>query len=385
MAQQPTGGQVPAGGGNAAGVRLDPFVLYPAVSVFEGYNDNVTLSNSNRVTSAVTVLSPALLAELKGASTAYRLSYVGNYGWYSNSSADNYDYHEFRGGADFDFSVRSSLKLNAEYLRKSDPRGSTLASTNVVTPNKWDQTGIGGIYSYGAAGAQGRIEVEAGAFEKRYSNNRTITETLDYDLQRYGGTFFWRVGPKTEWLVQGAQIRTDYISPLSIQDNRENRVMTGLKWEATALTTGTAKFGYSEKKYSSTGVAANNPKGGIWEIGVRWSPLTYSVVDLTTGKTFNDSQGGLGSTYVTNEYISLIWNHGWTERIRTTASGYYATDNYSGIARNDKLSQLGLKVSYDMRRWLMFAAEYQYYERQSNVLGSDYKKNVFLLSVRATL
>jgi hypothetical protein len=382
--QQPgtgTGG----GGSGAAGVRLEPFVLYPAVTVLEGYNDNVTLTNNNRVTSAVTVLSPALLAELKGSTTAYRLSYLGNYGWYSNSSTDNYQYHEFRGGADFDFSVRSALRLNAEYLIKSDPRGSTLASTNVGSPNEWNQAGIAGVYSYGAAGAQGRIEAEGGYYQKRYTNNRLITETLDYDLARYGGTFFWRVGPKTEWLIQGQHLETDYNSSLSVQDNKENRFLTGLKWEATALTTGTAKVGYSQKKYTSSGAALNNVKGGIWEVGVRWSPLTYSVVDFATGKNFNDSQGGLGSTYVTNKYYNLIWTHAWTERIRSVASGSYLTDDFSGIARNDKTSVFGLKMTYDMRRWLIFGAEYQYTERDSSLLGADYKKNVFLLSVRATL
>jgi hypothetical protein len=382
---QPAGQQAAGGGGNAAGVKLDPFVLYPAVTVYEGYNDNVTLANTNRVTSAITVLSPALLAELKGGTTAFRASYLGNYGWYASSSADNYQYHELRGGADFDFSVRSALRLNAEYLMKSDPRGTNIASTGVTKPNEWNQAGLSGIYSYGAQGAQGRIEAEGGYFQKRYTNNRVVTETLDYDLSRYGGTFFWRVGPKTEWLIQAQHIDTDYNSSLSVQDNKENRFLTGLKWEATALTTGTAKVGYSQKKYTSSGAAINNVKGGIWEVGVRWSPLTYSVVDFSTGKNFNDSQGGLGSTYVTNKYYNLAWTHAWTERIRSILSGSYMTDNYSGIVRNDSVSQVGLKMTYDMRRWLMFGAEYQYTERDSSLLGADYKKNVFLLSVRATL
>ncbi len=60
-----------------AGVRLDPFVVYPSAQLAEGYNDNVTLANSGQIRSAVTILSPALLAELKGDATAYRLGYTG--------------------------------------------------------------------------------------------------------------------------------------------------------------------------------------------------------------------------------------------------------------------------------------------------------------------
>ena len=366
-----------------AGIRLDPFVIYPSVSLAEGYNDNVGLSSANRVSSAVTILSPAVLAELKGASTAYRIGYTGTYGWYSNSSADNYDYHEFRAGADFDFSSRSRLLLRGEYLMKSDPRGSTLASTGVTTPNKYDQAGFGGVYSYGAIGAQGRIEVEAFFTDKRYTNNRAVTDTLDFESQRYGGTFFWRIGPKTEWLFKAQQTRTDYTSAASVQDNTERRFLTGLKWEATALTTGTFSIGQSDRKYSSANVP--NAKGFVWEGSIRWSPLTYSIVDFTTGKGFNDSQGGLGSSYVTNQYYTLAWNHAWTERIRSELRGSYSTDNYSGLGREDKISGVGAKLTYDMRRWLILGAEYTYTERSSNQAGADYKRNLILFSLKATL
>lgn len=383
--EQASQAQGPQGGATGAGVRLDPFVLYPGVSLSEGYNDNVALTQTNHISSAVTVLSPALLAELKGARSTFRLGYLGTYGWYANSATDNYDYHEFRGSADFDLSTRSSLKLIGDYLIKSDPRGFTLASTSASSPNKYHQGDIGGTFSYGAIGAQGRIELETLLTDKRYQNNRIFTDTLDYDAQRYGGTFFWRVGPKTEWLLQGTQIRTDYISSASVQDNVENKVFTGLKWEATALTTGTAKIGYSEKKYSNSAVAQAKAKGGIWEVGIRWSPLTYSVVDLATGKNFNDSQAGLGSTYVTSRYVTLAWNHGWTERIRSTLAGSYETDTYSGIGREDKVGYVTGKLAYDMRRWLSLGAEYKFSERDSNVNGSNYKQNLYLLFIRATL
>ncbi|HEY4373244.1 MAG TPA: outer membrane beta-barrel protein, partial [Burkholderiales bacterium] len=315
--------EAPQGPKGAAGVRLDPFVIYPSVSLGEGYNDNVALTQNNHIHSAVTVLSPALLAELKGARTDFRLGYVGTYGRYANSSTDNFDYHEFRGGADFDFSARSNLRMIADYLIKSDPRGYTLASTAATTPNKYHQADFGGIYAYGAAGAQGRIEVQTLLTDKRYVNNRSVTTALDYDSQLYGGTFFWRIGPKTEWLIQDQYIKTDYRDPTSVQDNDENRVLTGLKWEATALTTGTAKIGYSEKKYSSGLAAQQRARGGIWEVGVRWSPLTYSIVDFATGKRFNDSQAGPGSTYATTEYATLAWTHGWSERTRSILSGAF--------------------------------------------------------------
>ncbi len=120
------------------------------------------------------------------------------------------------------------------YYLRSDPRGSTIASTGVSDPNKYRQGEVGGLYSYGAAGAQGRIELESLYIDKRYMNNFAATDTLDFRSYKYGGTFYWRIGPKTEWLFQGTDIKTDYVSPASPLDNTEHRLLTGLKWEATA-------------------------------------------------------------------------------------------------------------------------------------------------------
>lgn len=366
-----------------AGVRLDPFVVYPSAQLAEGYNDNVTLANSGQIRSAVTILSPALLAELKGDATAYRLGYTGTYGRYASSSADNFDYHELRSGADFAFSERSRLNLIGNYYLRSDPRGSTIASTGVSDPNKYRQGEVGGLYSYGAAGAQGRIELESLYIDKRYMNNFAATDTLDFRSYKYGGTFYWRIGPKTEWLFQGTDIKTDYVSPASPLDNTEHRLLTGLKWEATAATTGFFKIGESEKKFTAPGLP--EAKGFIWEGSIRWSPLTYSTVDLITGKNYNDAQGGPGASAVTDEYYRVVWNHAWTERIRSIVNGSYTTDDYTGLGRNDKTYILGGKLTYDMRRWLTLGAEYTYSERDSNQGVFDYKKNLILFSLRATL
>jgi hypothetical protein len=155
-----------------------------------------------------------------------------------------------------------------------------------------------------------------------------------------------------------------------------------LKWEATAATTGFFKIGVTQKKFDTLGTTA---RGGIWEGAVRWSPLTYSVVDLTTGRSFNDAQGGVGASTIKENYYRARWTHDWTERIRSEVSGGYLTDDYTGLGRNDKIGNAGLKLTYEMRRWLTLGAEYMYTERTSNQNVFDYKKNLILFSVRATL
>jgi len=373
------------------GMNAGPFVVYPSIAVTEAFNDNVTLSQNNRIRSALTLISPALLAEVKGASTTFSLGYVGTYARYSNSSADNYNAHAFRANALFDFTARARLNLLAAHIIGVDPRGSTFASTAVATPNKYHSTQLGGTFSYGAAGAQGRIELETLVNKTRYDNNRAVTATLDYDSYRYGGTFFWRIGPKTELLAQAVQIDTDYTSPASQQDGRSRTYLLGVKWEATAATTGIFKLGSSQKKYDSGLVPKQS--SGVWEGSVLWSPLSYSKVTLSTGKYIADASGGntgfggLGATSVKTSYYNANWSHQWTERISTNVRAGLTDEDYVGgpTSRSDKTGSAGVGVFYAARRWLTLAADYSYLERNSNQAGLDYKRNLLMFSLRASI
>ena len=69
----------------------------------------------------------------------------------------------------------------------------------------------------------------------------------------------------------------------------------------------------------------------------------------------------------------------------TAVTGSYVIDEYKGIARKDKLPTLGLKAAYQLRRWLDIGADYTWSRRNSDVAGNDYKKNVFMFFLSATL
>ena len=74
-----------------------------------------------------------------------------------------------------------------------------------------------------------------------------------------------------------------------------------------------------------------------------------------------------------------------TIRFRSILAGSYEDDTYAGISREDKVGYVSTKLAYDMRRWLSLGAEYKFSERDSNVNGANYKQNLFLLSLKATL
>ena len=155
---------------SAQGIKMDPLTLYPTASLSYGHNDNVLLTPA-RQTSNTTVFTAGLKAELKSAKDTYSIGYDGTFGRYASASVDNYNYHDFKALADMDLSTRARLMLGADHTIRSDPRGS-LPTAATPSPNEHRQSGVNALFSYGAAGAQGRFEINGGYTVKRYESEK---------------------------------------------------------------------------------------------------------------------------------------------------------------------------------------------------------------------
>jgi hypothetical protein len=383
FAQTYSGGPLPQPSG-AAGFPVGPLNVFPGIDLAQGYDDNLFWTKNNTKSSAFTVVSPYVRAEAQSGPNKFDATLRLANGRFWDSSDDNFLDYSAIGNADLVFDGRTGLKLRAEFRHGHDPRGSTdRAPTN--SPDEYNNYGIDGVFRYGAPGAKGRIEIDAAAFARRYTNHHSSTDNSNRNTWQAGGTFFWRVMPRTEVLV-GAQHRdihyTDY-SPPPTQSSTENNFYGGLKWEATAATTGMIRLGYLQKNFDSS--ARKDYGSFAWDAGIRWSPLTYSVFDFTTSKRTQESTGE-GDAIASSNY-GVTWSHAWSSRVRTQALARYQKDDFldSSPDRLDKTATFGAKVSYDFRRWLLFGAEYTHTDRNSRQSINEYKRNLFLLTVGATL
>jgi hypothetical protein len=365
-----------------AGFPVGPMTVYPGIDLAVGHDDNLFLRETNKSSSDFTVLSPYIRAEGKPGPHKFDITFRIDDGRYHQSEADSYTDYFLLGNGDFVFTGRAGLKLRAEFRHGHDPRGSTDRAAS-ASPDEWDNSGIDGVFRYGAPGAQGRIEVDAGAFRRRYTNNRVTTAASDRDTSQLGGTFFWRVMPKTELLAKLGWRDINYQLAGSTQSSTETLFHVGVKWEATAATTGLASFGRTKKDFDSA--TRQDDSYTSWNVGVRWSPRTYSVFDFVTARQSTESTG-LGDSIRSSNY-GVTWNHAWSSRLRTTALASFRNDDYqgAGVTRKDETGSLGLKLTYDFRRWLRLGAEYTYFDRDSNAAGFDYKRNLYLFTAGFTL
>lgn len=367
---------------SSGGIPVGPMVVYPGIDVSVGHNDNLFSSNINKGSSTQTTVSPNAKVTARAGPHKFDAVFRMDDVRFSSSPADNYSSQYFGANADLAVSGRVGLKAHAEYRRAVDPRGST-DRVGGSTPDEYVHQGIDGVFSYGAPGAQGRIEIDGGAYSRRYQNNRLTTQASDRDMTQLGGTFSWRVAPKTELLALLQRRSIDYALGTSTQSSTEMRYQIGAKWDATAKTTGILKFGLIEKKFRDSG--RTDFSGSGWDAAVRWSPLTYSIFDFSTSKQTNESTG-TGDFLLTQVY-GVTWNHAWNSRLSSSALANWRKDDFLGTGggRVDKTTSLGVTLNYQWQRWLRLGASYTLTERASTPDTFDYTRHLWMFTVGAIL
>jgi len=360
------------------GVRLGPLTVTPVISAAAGHDSNVTLRSTNKIASSFYTLSPGLTLATRGGVHRYYARYQGNYGFYASSSRDDYEDHAVALGANSEWTSRLRTRLNYDFFRGHDPRGATAAAVNA--PDRWDTNVLRGFVAYGARGAQGNIEADLGIGNKRYATNRTVTAARDYEHADVGGAFYLRLRPSVYGFVQARAGRFDYNTNTTL-DSTEMRYFAGLRWEATAKTQGAVKGGYMTKSFSD----ASRPDASsyTYDASVKWSPLTYSVFLLSGVRTFSEQTSG--GSYILTDNATVVWNHDWSSRVRSTLLYGHGRDVHEGINRTDTRQNVGVKASYGFRRNLRLGGEVRNEERSSNVANVDYKRTVVLITVEGSL
>jgi len=360
----------PATGGTQIGGS--PVFFTPWVGAGVGYDDNLFLTPSNEKSSPFYVLSPGLRLDARSPHSVIQLSHQHQWGYYSDSHADDYMDHTTRGVADMAFSPRMFGRVGFDYVKGHDPRGSTDRPVS-TTPDEYKIFSPNATFAYGAPGAQGRAEVYYSFLRKRYDNNRSTTQFSDRDQQEYGAALYLRVAPKTYVLGEVRWTDIDYKIFQPQFSGQEQRYYFGVSWEATAATTGTLKYGRLKRDFDSGEESSHNS----WEGIVTWTPRTYSRLDFYTSRQTNESTGQ--GRFILTSVAGVSWTHDWSSVLMTGVNLRYQKDEYQGFNREDETKSLGLRVGYKMRRWLTLGAEYTFAQRDSN-LNFDYDKNFYLLT-----
>jgi hypothetical protein len=374
-------------------INAGGFVIKPAVTLAVGYNDNVGLVSDalHKDSSTFVQVTPKVSIDMPIRGQVYSATYAGNYANYTSSTHDNYSDYNLGLAAENNWDTRLNSLINYDYQAGHDARNSLpFASGNgqlitIVPSENWHTNGLKGMVHYGAQGAQGQVELAAGLLEKRYdSNNSGVTQTFDHDEINFNGDFYFKIAPSTQMIFEAGATKYSYIDAVTSNklNSTEQQYLVGVKWDATAKTSGTIKLGSNKKSFDSGFNPSNSSTA--WDANVTWMPLTYSVVNFRLAKHASESYN-VGSFIVSRD-STVNWAHQWQSRLKSTLMANKGTDTYQNTNQEFKRDMYSAQLSYEINRWLNAGIKYQYMKRDaSSSPALSYTQNLSMLVIDGTL
>lgn len=368
------------------GMPFGPGFFFPSVGLDVRYDDNLLNGQNNTVDSVVTELSLGGRQEIRNDASMYALDAGLKKGWYNSSTDDNFlDGHAFAEGQFFP-SSRVSAKVRGGFWRAHEDRGTTTLQGDLASlqdePDVYNLLGLEGELAYGLEEVRtARIEGRASFQQREYQNNRLITELRDRDEAMLGATFKYMVMPATSLLVDGRIKDFSYKRNTAQLDSKEYRIEAGVSWEATAATTGYAKYGWQKKSFDSA--SREDDSKPAWDLGVTWTPLTYSAFGLSTSRKFDESTGT--GDYVDRREVRVSWQHAWRSYITSDLFFSRTKEDYPGSTRKDELDGYGANLDYSMNETMAWQLYYEFKTRDSNGVDLNYDRNKFGLRMNWAL
>jgi len=279
------------------------------------------------------------------------------------------------------------FNIEAAYISGHEDRGSGVfeGTSGVLQDetNTFDILSAGGYYEYGAKTTPARARVNAKYFSKEYSNFESITQYRNYADSTLGATLYYDTQSATSIFIDFQNVNTAYdvVDPTGDRDSTTNTTKVGVEWQATASTEGSIGIGYQRKDFDNS--AREDFSGLSWDAKVTWTPLTYSSIDLTTGRASKDPNG-VGDFIRATSY-GIKWNHEWSELFSSFIGLNQVTDVYTGIEREDKTKVYQFGLNYNVTRWLTLKSGININQVDSTDTQFAFDRNVYFINAEMTL
>jgi len=349
--------------------------FFPAILVKAQHEDNILRSESERESDSVLMVAPSLLYIGLMGKQSLNLLYRGDFGYFQHRDTEDFMDHSVDARFSLDLGPTLKINIRGSIQDVHEARGSSGARTEMdIEPDRARQNALGGELIYGRRTSTAQILLAYLDNERLYTNNDQ--ESRDRVFNNGMAVFFVNLGPKTSLFAEARQSHVDYLNNAAMDlDSVENSVMVGVRWEATAKTTGEIKLGYISKNLKDP--ALDDFAGRGLEVHLLWEPKTYSRLNFIVSRQ-TDETTQIGSSYFVGNRIFAQWEHEFSDRLGIEMSLDYETDEFSRL-REDDLFFGKIGVGYQLLRWLNIKAQYRYSSRSSNMKGINYKVNIMSL------
>lgn len=317
----------------------------------------------------------------------------------SPSNNDNYIDSTAEGGVEYLLSTLHRTSFSATHVQGHDAFGTQRTEAQPATIGAeldlWHSDAARAAYRYGSRDAPVNIEFSFNAAKKHYDRNQAQTSQLNNSSLFGRSEIFYNYSPKTAVVLEAIGGNIYFSDPRRVARARSGTyksLLTGLRWKATAKTTGDARIGYLLRNFDDT--PGRRFQAINWNAAVTWTPVPLTTVKLTTGRTAQDSYNT--ARFVDNLFTLVEADQTLSDRLNAGLRASYTRSRFIDAtpSRNDDIYNAGVYASYLLSKGLSLVANANYAKRDSDlrervisptsIFDLDYDATTIILGVRYT-
>ncbi|MBF0142672.1 MAG: outer membrane beta-barrel protein [Magnetococcales bacterium] len=359
------------------GLPIGIFRAFPKVTVRGKWEDNIYKADGGAQSDRIAIIEPTIQFVTHWRKNQLNLTVSGQVQRFQNHPLENREDHTLE--VDWKVKPLRSLELNAGLSRiaSHDERGApgTGAVKAMLEPNAWLENVADGSAQY--TSGRFRTVMKYGYHDKSSENNDLSAQNRHWnDL---GLTLMYALAPKTALLTELGWLGYVYdTTPLT--DSEERRLLTGVTWTATAKTEGELKVGVTSKDFADP--AKEEATSLALSSNVKWKPHTWTTVNLSASRNFEEGEAGSGS------YVNTILGADLEQQLRSwwvLTSNLRLTNSDYRTDRAEDLWTGGVGLEYRLPKWYVVGTEFSKSNKHSTMANSDYDSNALMLFLTGAL
>ena len=371
------------------GIRVGGFIIFPNATIAESFDDNIFAGDTDTVDDFITNIVPEIVVKSEWQSHEIKMFGSADIAFHADRSDENYE--DFNLGAEARLDVLRDVRISAGlvYAGLHESRGSP-DDVDGKEPTEFDRLNA----TLGFAGRRNRLslsvrgELTSLDYDDATSAAGVVTDNDDRDRDRYdlvvrGG---YEIVPEYEGFVRVGLSTTDYDDAVDSDGvNRDSdgiEVVVGARIDVTGVIFGDVFAGYLIRDYDDSRLKTiDGATAGLdltWNV-TKLTTLGFGVARAIAETTQIDASGNFQTNFDASVDHELLRN------LILGARAGISFQDYEGIDRNDETATFGVSGKYLLSRNFYISLGYEYFQRDSDVSGSDYDKNVVMLRLRAQL
>ncbi|MGI9319000.1 MAG: outer membrane beta-barrel protein [bacterium] len=291
------------------------------------------------------------------------------------------DISEFAAALRLDMTSKLKADLYTSYADSEDSRGVTATRLLDLDTLNDEYKEI----THGARVTIGRrtnpVQVVIGAERSDIDFTNNDQDQRDREDEQFLAGLYLNLSPRTSIYLLGDHTDIDYESTVSGEFDSENTQLSlGVGWEPSYSTSLLLQLGNIEKSFEQSGFEDQDTESYLGKF--TWLPSDLSTLNLYASQTYEESVD-LNAPVIESILSGISFGHRFSDSIRGQAYLNYIEDDLINV-RQDEITDFGIGLFYNIRRWLQIGATWARTERESTDPEATYDSELLSLSLIIT-